>query len=100
MYHPPVSARRRGVLLGTLAFAGSLPSAAGAATYYVSPSGSDANPCSIALPCREIRRPLTFVGAGDTILAADGTYKGIDVNDLHGGLFIVRIEPRTRDLVP
>ena len=84
MYHPPVSARRRGVLLRALAFAGSLPSAAGAATYYVSPSGSDANPCSITLPCREIRRPLTFVGAGDTILAADGTYKGFDVNDLHG----------------
>ena len=75
---------RGGVLLGTLALAGLLPSTAGAATYYVSPAGSDANPCSITLPCREIRRPLTFVGPGDTILVADGSYKGFDVDGLHG----------------
>jgi parallel beta-helix repeat protein len=62
------------------------PAAAGAggSTYYVSPSGNDANPCSLALPCREIRQPLTFVGAGDTILVADGSYLGFDVFDIHG----------------
>jgi parallel beta-helix repeat protein len=86
MYHPPMRACRGGVGLGALALSGLLPAAAGAATYYVSPSGNDANPCSIALPCREIRRPLTFVGAGDTILVADGSYKGFDVNDLHGAV--------------
>jgi parallel beta-helix repeat protein len=59
--------------------------AAGAATYYVSPSGDDANPCTSPLPCREIRQPLTFVAAGDTILVADGSYKGFDVFDVHGG---------------
>jgi parallel beta-helix repeat protein len=61
-----------------------LPAGAGAATYYVSPAGNDNNPCSLALPCREIRRPLTFVVPGDTILAADGSYKGFDVDDIHG----------------
>ena len=62
----------------------SVPAAAGAATYYVSPSGNDNNPCSLALPCREIRQPLTFVAAGDTILVTDGSYKGFDVFDIHG----------------
>ena len=70
--------------LGILVLSVSLPFAADAATYYVSPSGLDTNPCSQALPCREIRRPLTFVAAGDTILAADGSYKGFDVDDIHG----------------
>jgi len=73
----------RGLLLAALGLAGAAPGAA-AATYYVSPAGSDANPCTQALPCREIRRPLTFVGAGDTILAADGSYKGFDVDGLNG----------------
>jgi parallel beta-helix repeat protein len=61
-----------------------LPAAAGAATYSVAPTGNDANPCSQVLPCREIRRPLTFVGPGDTILVADGTYKGFDVEGING----------------
>jgi len=51
---------------------------------YVSPTGNDANSCSQTLPCREIRRALELVGAGDTILVANGTYKGFDVDDRHG----------------
>jgi parallel beta-helix repeat protein len=84
MYHPPMIDRRGGMVLGALTLACAVPSAAGAATYYVSPTGSDTNPCSITLPCREIRRPLTFVVPGDTILAADGSYKGFDVDNIHG----------------
>jgi hypothetical protein len=53
-------------------------------TFYVSPSGSNANSCSSTLPCREIRRALELVGPGDTILVADGAYKGFDVRDLNG----------------
>ena len=68
-----------------LALAAASPAAGGGATYYVSPSGNDANPCTSSLPCREIREPLTFVTAGDTILVADGSYKGFDVEDVHGG---------------
>jgi parallel beta-helix repeat protein len=55
-----------------------------AAEYYVTTSGSDANPCTVALPCREIRRALTVVGPGDTILVYDGTYLGFDVDGKNG----------------
>ncbi len=53
-------------------------------TYYVSPDGSDLNNCSQAQPCREIRRALTLVKAGDTILVADGNYEGFDVANTNG----------------
>ena len=53
-------------------------------TFYVSPNGNDANSCSQTLPCREIRRALALVGPGDTILVADGTYKGFNVANRHG----------------
>ena len=59
------------------------PLAAGA-EYFVSPTGSDASACTAAAPCRQIRRALTLVTAGDTILVADGSYLGFDVDDIHG----------------
>src|SRR5436309_11844191 len=43
-------------------------------TYYVSGSGSDDNAGAQATPFRQIRKALTVVGPGDTILVADGTY--------------------------
>jgi hypothetical protein len=55
-----------------------------ATTYYVSPSGGATSPCTLAAPCREIRRALTLVGPSDTILVADGSYLGFDVDDIHG----------------
>ena len=57
---------------------------AAGATYYVSPAGSDASACAFASPCRQIRRALTLVNAGDTIVVANGSYLGFDVDDLHG----------------
>jgi parallel beta-helix repeat protein len=54
------------------------------ATLYVSPSGSDTNPCTQASHCREIRKALTLVGPGDTIEVADGQYKGFDVDNQDG----------------
>jgi hypothetical protein len=45
-------------------------------SYYVSPSGSDTNPCSVANPCREIREALTLVHPGDIVHVADGQYLG------------------------
>ena len=53
-------------------------------TFHVAPGGNDSNSCSVSLPCREIRRALELVGPGDTILVADGSYKGFDVEDHHG----------------
>jgi hypothetical protein len=70
-----------GLVIGLVA---AFPASGGTATDYVSPSGNDTNPCTASLPCREIRQPLRFVVAGDTILVADGSYKGFDVADIHG----------------
>jgi parallel beta-helix repeat protein len=53
-------------------------------TYYVSLNGNDLNNCSQAQPCREIRKALTLVKAGDTISVADGSYKGFDVAYING----------------
>jgi parallel beta-helix repeat protein len=72
------------VLVPAACLSVTLPTIGRAATYYVSPTGNDGNPCSQTLPCREIRQPLTFVNAGDTVLVADGSYKGFDVFDIHG----------------
>lgn len=45
-----------------------------AATYYVSPAGSDSNNGSSAAPFRTIAKGVNAAAAGDTILLADGTY--------------------------
>jgi PKD repeat protein len=58
--------------------------AAQAQTYYVAPTGLDTNPGTSSLPFREIRKGLTVVVAGDTILVADGQYLGFDVKGLQG----------------
>jgi parallel beta-helix repeat protein len=54
-----------------------------AATYYVSPTGTG-SACTQAQPCRQIRTALTHVGPSDTILVADGSYLGFDVDDVDG----------------
>lgn len=45
-----------------------------AATYYISPSGNDANPGTSSQPYRTIARGVNQAVAGDTILVGDGTY--------------------------
>jgi len=59
-------------------------SAGSAATYYVSPSGSSSNNGSQAAPWRQIRDALPRVVAGDTILVADGSYLGFDMDGING----------------
>lgn len=61
-------------------------SAFGANTFFVAPTGSDnpPNDGSAALPFREIQRALVGINAGDTVLVADGQYKGFDVASLAG----------------
>jgi parallel beta-helix repeat protein len=56
---------------------------AGAATYYVAPTGSG-SACTLAAPCRQIRTALTLVAPNDTIQVADGSYLGFDVDDIDG----------------
>jgi len=49
---------------------------ASAATFYVSPTGSDSNSCSaLATPCKTISAGVAKAKAGDTILVLTGTYK-------------------------
>ena len=56
------------------------------ASYYVSPSGSDTNPCSAANPCRQIREALTLVHPGDTVYVADGLYLGFTAQNITGSI--------------
>lgn len=55
-----------------------------AQTFYVAPTGNDNNAGTQSQPFRQIRRALTAVQPGDTILAADGSYLGFDVFDKVG----------------
>jgi len=53
--------------------------------FAVSPQGRDANNCSEASPCREIKRAITLATApGDVLLVADGEYASFTVNGLRG----------------
>ena len=48
--------------------------AAEAATYYVSPSGSDANPGTVAAPFARLQKAHDVANPGDTIYMRGGTY--------------------------
>ena len=52
----------------------SVNSNAVAATYYVSPSGSDSNPGSSAQPWRTVQKAANAAAAGDTVMVRAGTY--------------------------
>ncbi len=54
------------------------------ANVFVSPTGSDQNPCSLSQPCREIRKALTYAVPGATLFVADGSYKGFDMAAVKG----------------
>jgi parallel beta-helix repeat protein len=43
-------------------------------TYYVSPSGSDLNACTVSAPCKSFNKAMSLVVSGDTIIALAGTY--------------------------
>lgn len=50
-----------------------------AATYYVSPQGSDTNSGSASQPWFTLQKAANSVRAGDLVLVADGTYTGMQV---------------------
>ncbi|MGH7943898.1 MAG: right-handed parallel beta-helix repeat-containing protein, partial [Opitutaceae bacterium] len=60
-------------LLGVLLFS-STPPAASAATYYVSPTGSDSNPGTQALPFNTLQKGHDVAVAGDTIYMRGGMH--------------------------
>jgi|GEM_PF-2018935 len=45
-----------------------------AAEFYLSPSGSDANPCTAAKPCKTLNRAYKLAQPGNTVEMAAGTY--------------------------
>jgi hypothetical protein len=57
-----------------LALALVLTTSASAATRYVSPTGNDANPGTLAAPLATPGKALALAGAGDTVLLRAGTY--------------------------
>jgi hypothetical protein len=57
-----------------LIVAGARRASAAANTYYVSTSGSDANPGTVASPWATVKKGLTALHAGDTLLVRGGTY--------------------------
>jgi hypothetical protein len=61
-------------LLAVLLFFGS-HSAAQAATYYVAPTGNDANPGTKGRPLQSMQKAQTFVAPGDTVYVRGGTYQ-------------------------
>jgi parallel beta-helix repeat protein len=54
----------------------SLPAAASAAERYVSPSGSDSNPGTLAAPYKTIGKAAAVVAPGDTVYLRAGSYGG------------------------
>lgn len=70
---------RRGIVLAGLAALaaaaiGAAPAAAAPMTLYVSPGGSDTNPCTSASPCKTIGHAVSAAAAGDRIVVRHGTY--------------------------
>lgn len=43
-------------------------------TYYVSPTGSDLNACTLSAPCKTFNKAMSRAVAGDVIVALAGTY--------------------------
>jgi hypothetical protein len=72
------SNRTRGlaIALSTLA-ALAAPAAADAATYYLSPTGSDANACTVSSKCLTLTRAQAVATSGDTVQIADGNYGAV-----------------------
>lgn len=63
-------------LLCTALFLFAIVSSAGAATWSVTPAGTDANPCTYALPCKTLNRAYHIAAPGDTVYVSAGSYSG------------------------
>src|SRR4051812_23448018 len=82
---PSVMPRLPRTSSGAAALAGCamLGSAAGAGTFYVSPTGSNAAAGTVAAPWQTLQYAANHVGPGDTVNALPGNYAGFDIR--HGG---------------
>lgn len=66
---------------------------------YVAPVGSDSNNGSAAAPFREIRKALTVTVPGDTVIVADGSYKGFDAVGIGSATTVTTIVAPGRNAV-
>ena len=74
-----------------LLFAAAAPMCA-AATYYVSPSGSDSNPGTQSAPVQTIQTGINLTANGDTVIVEDGTYTGPNNVDLSPGGYNITVQ--------
>ncbi|HEY2773781.1 MAG TPA: right-handed parallel beta-helix repeat-containing protein [Candidatus Binatia bacterium] len=87
-----------GTLLVGLGVIAANAAVSAAASYHVAPTGDDATgDGSVAAPWREVRRALTAVQPGDSILAADGQYKGFTIAGLDATADPILIQAEGRD---
>jgi parallel beta-helix repeat protein len=56
---------------------------ASAETFYTAPAGNDNNPGTQLRPLRQIRKALSLVKPGDTVLVNDSDYLGFDMSELN-----------------
>lgn len=74
----------RSILLVLIVFAGL--SCFGKHKHYVSTSGSDSDPGTLAKPFRSIQKAVEMASSGDTIFLMEGSYhEHVKINDLNGG---------------
>ena len=65
-----------GLIFGCLALLGFTPFTLNAAVYYLSPSGDDSGPGSLAKPFATLQTAVVHLAPGDTLLLRQGTYYG------------------------
>ncbi len=65
--------------LAAASLAALAPFSAFAATYYVSPTGSDSNSGTQSSPFRSITKAQSIAGSGDTVLLRGGTYSSFTI---------------------
>ena len=69
-----VVAALAGAVLGAVYVLGDDNASSAAGTYYLSPSGNDANSCTAAAPCRSLERGYEAASLGDIVELAAGRY--------------------------
>jgi parallel beta-helix repeat protein len=79
----PRSSQAFAAALAGLAILAILAPPAGAATYYVSPTGNNAGAGSTGAPWQTLQYAANHVGPGDTVNVLPGNYAGFDIR--HGG---------------
>jgi chitodextrinase len=71
------------------------PPPSGSASVFLSPSGSDSNPCTQAAPCKSFNRGYAVAQLGQIVEAAGGTYGSQSFTGSKSGSGVVTFRPAT-----